>query len=161
MTGVAVELTVAECNNSVFVTADDGARDRRMQSGATDGVTKEEGSVRGPCNSSKIVIADGGARDQRIQSDATDGATGEEGNVVGDEGDERLRDGWEKQYFVRRAVGRGSVVRVRRSTKQQENEWQLQWQQEARRRGLFSTTGIYDAVQWQQPLVRGQKVGAG
>ena len=67
----------------------------------------------------------------------------------------------DKQYFVHRAVGRGSVVRVRRSTKQQENEWQLQWQQEARRRGLFSTTGIYDAGQWQQPLVRGQKAGAG
>ena len=115
----------------------------------------------GSCNSSKIVTADGGAGDQRMQSDATDGATGEEGNVAGDEGEERMGDCWDKQYFVRRAVGRGSVVRVRRSTKQQENEWQLQWQQEARRRGLFSTTGIYDAVQWQQPLVRGQKVGAG
>ena len=95
-----------------------------------------------------------------MQSDATDGATGEEGNVAGDEGEERLGDCWEKQYFVRRAVGRGSVVRVRRSTKQQENEWQLQWQQEARRRGLFLTTGIYDTGQWQQPLVRGQKAGA-
>ena len=108
MTGVAVELTVAECNNSVFVTADDGARDRRMQSGAMDGVTEEEGSVMGPCNSSKIVIADGGARDQRMQSDATDGATGEEGNVAGDEGEERLGDCWEQRYFVRRAGGRAA-----------------------------------------------------
>ena len=153
-------MTVAKCNNSVIVTADDGARDRRMQSGATDGVTEEEGSVMGSCNSSKIVTADGGAGDQRMQSDATDGATGEEGNVAGDEGEERMGDCWEKQYFVRRAVGRGSVVRDRRSTKQQENEWQLQWQQEARRRGLFLTTGIYDAGQWQQPLVPGQKAGA-
>ena len=79
-------MTVTECNNSVFVTADDGARDRRMQSGAMDGVTKEEGSVMGPCNNSKIVIADGGARDQRMQSDATDGATGEEGRVEGTRG---------------------------------------------------------------------------
>ena len=79
VTGVAVEMAVTTCNNSVFVTADDGARDRRMQSGAMDGVTKEEGSVMGPCNSSKIVIADGGARDQRMQSDATDGAIGRRG----------------------------------------------------------------------------------
>ena len=85
-------MTVAKCNNSVIVTADDGARDRRMQSGATDGVTEEEGSVMGSCNSSKIVTADGGAGDQRMQSDATDGATGDEGGVEGDEEAARLGD---------------------------------------------------------------------
>ena len=61
-----------------------------MQSGATDGVTEEKGSVMGPCNSSKIVIADGGAGDQRMQSDATEGAIGEEGVVEVDEEAERL-----------------------------------------------------------------------
>ena len=106
----------------------------------------------GPCNSSKIVIADGGARDQRMQSDATDGATGEEGRVEGSEGAERLGDCWDERYFVRRAVGRAAGSRERKSTKQLENEWQLQWQQEARRRGLFSETGICEAAQWREPL---------
>ena len=76
MTGVAVEMTVATCNNSVFVTADDGARDRMMQSGAMEGVNKDAGPEIGQCNNSVTVVADGGARDQRMQSDATEGATG-------------------------------------------------------------------------------------
>ena len=41
MTGVTAAVTVTKCNNSVTIVADDGARDRRMQSGAMDGVTQE------------------------------------------------------------------------------------------------------------------------
>ena len=88
----------------------------------------------GQCNNSVTVVADGGARDQRMQSDhATEGAIGEEGVVEDDEGQERLGDSWDRLYFVRGAGGRGSVSRERKGTKQLGNEWQLQWQQEARR----------------------------
>ena len=89
--GVVVKVTVTECNNSVFITADDGARGQRMQSGARDGVDKEEGPKKGQCNNSVTVVAEGGARDQRMQSDVTEGARGEKG--VGDGYDETIRSG--------------------------------------------------------------------
>ena len=63
--GVVVEVTVTECNKSVILTADDGARGQRMQSGARDDLNGEESSKTGLCNNSVTVVAEGGARDQR------------------------------------------------------------------------------------------------
>jgi hypothetical protein len=106
--GVVVEVTVTECNKSVILTADDGARGQRMQSGARDGVNGEESSKTGLCNNSVTVVAEGGARDQRMQSDVTEGARG--GKGVGDKYDGKIRSGndlndTEKKYFVQRAPG--------------------------------------------------------
>ena len=124
-------MTVTKCNNSVTIVADDGARDRRMQSGAREGVNKEEGPEIGQCNKSVTVVADGGARDQRMQSDATEGATGEEG-MVG-KYDKKIRSGndirscndREKKYLGQRA------------------------------------SGICGVGQWQEPLVQGRGTGVG